>query len=70
MTRGWAPCLVRFADFWGLEVERADATSLEVVPRAGVEPARPFGQGILSPVCLPFHHRGTVGRGAKLVNVR
>ena len=29
-----------------------------VVPRAGLEPARPFGLGILSPLCLPFHHRG------------
>jgi hypothetical protein len=28
------------------------------VPRAGLEPARPFGLGILSPLCLPFHHRG------------
>lgn len=34
-----------------------------LVPGAGVEPARPFGQGILSPVCLPFHHPG--GRGAQ-----
>ena len=31
-----------------------------LVPRAGIEPARPEqGQGILSPQCLPFHHRGT-----------
>ena len=31
-----------------------------LVPRAGIEPARPEqGQGILSPRCLPFHHRGT-----------
>ena len=29
-----------------------------MVPRAGLEPARPFGLGILSPLCLPFHHRG------------
>jgi hypothetical protein len=29
-----------------------------VVPGAGVEPARPFGLGILSPLCLPFHHPG------------
>ena len=37
-------------------------THLEIVsnmvPRAGLEPARPFGLGILSPLCLPFHHRG------------
>ena len=32
--------------------------SLKVVPRAGVEPARPFGQRILSPQRLPFRHPG------------
>src|SRR4029079_5424094 len=31
---------------------------LRVVPRAGVEPARPFGQRILSPQRLPFRHPG------------
>ena len=31
----------------------------EVVPRAGVEPARPYGQRILSPQRLPFRHPGT-----------
>ena len=29
-----------------------------LVPAAGLEPARPCGQGILSPQCLPFHHAG------------
>ena len=29
-----------------------------VVPAAGLEPARPFGQEILSLRCLPFHHAG------------
>ena len=29
------------------------------MPRAGVEPARPFGQRILSPQRLPFRHPGT-----------
>ncbi len=29
-----------------------------VVPGAGLEPARPFGQGILSPLRLPFRHPG------------
>lgn|GEM_PF-6787043 len=38
-------------------------SSAQMVPRAGVEPARPFGQEILSLVCLPFHHRGAVGDG-------
>ena len=31
-----------------------------VVPGAGIEPTRPCGQGILSPLCLPFHHPGKV----------
>jgi hypothetical protein len=31
-----------------------------LVPRAGVEPARPFGQRILSPQRLPFRHPGTL----------
>src|SRR3954453_19479357 len=29
-----------------------------LVPGAGFEPARPCGQRILSPPCLPFHHPG------------
>lgn len=29
-----------------------------MVPGAGIEPARPFGQGILSPLRLPFRHPG------------
>ena len=39
-----------------------DVTSLrkDMVPRAGVEPARPFGQRILSPQRLPFRHPGTL----------
>ena len=28
------------------------------VPKAGLEPARPCGQSILSAPCLPFHHFG------------
>ena len=30
------------------------------MPRAGLEPARPFEQSILSAPCLPFHHPGRV----------
>ena len=30
---------------------------LPLVLRMGLEPIRPFGQRILSPLCLPFHHR-------------
>ncbi len=29
-----------------------------MVPGVGLEPTRPFGLGILSPLCLPFHHPG------------
>lgn len=29
-----------------------------MVPGAGFEPARPYGQWILNPSCLPFHHPG------------
>jgi hypothetical protein len=29
-----------------------------MVPGAGIEPARPSGQGILSPLRLPFRHPG------------
>lgn len=43
-----APCEARF-------IERS------MVPGAGLEPARPYGQGILSPQCLPFHHPGKGG---------
>ena len=32
--------------------------ALTVVPVAGVEPARLLCRGILSPLCLPFHHTG------------
>ena len=44
---------------WG---EPAGGTAIVVgvvVPAAGLEPARPFGLRILSPVCLPFHQAGT-----------
>ena len=30
----------------------------EVVPGEGLEPSRPFGQRILSPLRLPFRHPG------------
>ena len=31
-----------------------------MVPRAGLEPARDCSHRILSPVCLPFHHQGSL----------
>ena len=34
------------------------STSLSIVPGAGLEPARPYGQRILSPLRLPFRHPG------------
>ena len=36
-----------------------------MVPKAGLEPARPRGQWILSPQRLPFHHFGTAVRLGK-----
>ena len=33
-----------------------------MVPAARVELARPFGLGILSPLCLPFHHTRTAAQ--------
>lgn len=32
--------------------------NIAVVPRTGLEPVQPKGRGILSPLCLPFHHLG------------
>jgi hypothetical protein len=34
----------------------------KLVPAAGLEPARPYGQEILSLQCLPFHHAGQLVR--------
>ena len=31
-----------------------------MVPPAGFEPALPCEKGILSPLCLPFHHGGNL----------
>ena len=40
-----------------------------MVPGAGLEPARPYGQGILNPQCLPFHHPGVVNSQASERNI-
>ena len=40
-------------------MEIVKTVRLVMVPRAGVEPARPYGQRILSPQRLPFRHPGT-----------
>ena len=39
-------------------MEDVKTVGKDMVPRAGVEPARPFGQRILSPQRLPFRHPG------------
>ena len=36
-----------------------------LVPKAGLEPAHPFGRGILNPLRLPFRHLGNA-RGLAL----
>jgi hypothetical protein len=33
-----------------------------MVPEAGFEPARPFGQMLLRHPCMPFHHSGILYR--------
>ena len=48
-----AACEVHYMKAATLETVR-----LVMVPRAGVEPARPYGQRILSPQRLPFRHPG------------
>ena len=45
-------------DFVHAPVSRRATTSSAVVPGAGFEPARPFGQRFLRPPCIPFHHPG------------
>ena len=44
----------------GFDAEAADISRHHSVPGAGFEPARPFGQWILSPPRLPFRHPGNV----------
>ena len=39
-------------------MQSTEVNRFKLVPRAGVEPARPFGQRILSPQRLPFRHPG------------
>ncbi len=47
-----------------IEISTSYGLFADLVPRAGVEPARSCEQRILSPLCLPFHHQGT---GSRLV---
>ena len=39
------------------------------MPRAGLEPARPYDQEILSLPCLPLHHRGLLVLDALLEGI-
>ena len=43
-----------------MRVYPAPQSSLGIVPGAGLEPARPCGQRILSPLRLPFRHPGWI----------
>ena len=48
-----------------LQVEQSLHSSAEtckrkLVPKAGLEPARPLRRGILNPLRLPFRHLGTI----------
>jgi hypothetical protein len=48
----------------------ASLVSGRAMPGVGVEPTRPFGQRILSPPCLPFHHPGDVVAGQRFTSRR
>lgn len=47
------------------DVKESECKLLILMPRAGLEPARPFDPRILSPVCLPFHHPGQTEKVAQ-----
>ena len=49
-----------FRGSYGNRGNEAELRSSDVVPVAGLEPARDRSQGILSPRCLPFHHTGVL----------
>src|SRR3546814_8983796 len=51
---------MRISD-WSSDVCSSDL----LVPAAGLEPARPCGLGILSPVCLPVPSSGPAAEGSK-----
>ena len=64
-TGAWAfivlyfvPCLIQRMN----KLLKIKQLSKGVVPRVGLEPTQPIGQGILSPSCLPFHHLGNLMR--------
>ena len=39
-------------------LQELDAFKVNLVPKAGLEPARPLKRGILNPLRLPFRHLG------------
>ena len=45
---------------WARRATRLLYSAIFMVPRAGLEPARDCSHRILSPVCLPFHHQGSL----------
>ena len=55
------PALLRANGIGGIHTFHLQFSFIRLlVPGAGVEPARPEGQGILSPPRMPFRHPGTV----------
>jgi hypothetical protein len=51
----------RGGDDWptiGPSRRKSSKTSRKTVPKEGLEPSRPFGRRILSPLRLPFRHSG------------
>ena len=51
-------------------MEIVKTVRLVMVPRAGVEPARPYGQRILSPQRLPFRHPGMYRLMSTFVSIK
>ncbi len=49
-------------DCAGPRPSRDDRGMLGLLAEVGLEPTRPFGHGILSAACLPFHHSAVVFR--------
>jgi len=45
-------------EYFGFFISVCHIGFVNLVPRAGLEPARSNEQRILSPLCLPFHHLG------------
>ena len=59
-------CRKRDRGTWQLIRPAQGIGVIMLVPADGFEPSRPFGLGILSPLCLPFHHAGARPRAAAM----